>query len=75
MSNYTIKKELHHATGVDNFDLPAKKSFVALKAEVDKLDVNELVNVPTSLNNLKTKKYWFFWLNLYKNEALITTVM
>ena len=57
LSNYTIKKELHHATGVDNFDLPAKKSFVALKAEVDKLDVNELVNVPTSLNNLKTKKY------------------
>ena len=26
-----------------------------MKAEVDKLDVNKLVNVPTSLNNLKTK--------------------
>ena len=28
---------------------------MALKAEVDKLDINKLVNVPTSLNNLKTK--------------------
>ena len=28
---------------------------MALKAEVDKLDINKLINVPTSLNNLKTK--------------------
>ena len=28
---------------------------MALIAEVDKLDVNKLTNVPTSLNNLKTK--------------------
>ena len=28
---------------------------IALKAEVDKLDINKLVNVPTSLNSLKTK--------------------
>ena len=27
-----------------------------MKAEVDKLDINQLVNVPTSLNNLKTKE-------------------
>ena len=27
-----------------------------MKAEIDKLDINKLVNVPTSLNNLKTKK-------------------
>ena len=26
-----------------------------MKAEVDKLDINKLVNVQTSLNNLKTK--------------------
>ena len=26
-----------------------------MKAEVDKLDINKLVNIPTSLNNLKTK--------------------
>ena len=54
MRNFATK-ELKHATGVETFDL-AIKDFVALKAEVDKLDTNKLVNVPTSLDNLKTKK-------------------
>ena len=36
-------------------DLVAKKGFIALKAEVDKLEINKLANVPNSLNNLKTK--------------------
>ena len=54
-SNYATKKELEHASGVDTSDLAAKKDFVALKDEVVKLDFNKLVNVPTSLNNLKIK--------------------
>ena len=41
--NFTIKKELDHAKGVNNFDLPAKKGSVALKAEVGKLDINKMV--------------------------------
>ena len=28
-----------------------------MKAEIDKLDINKLINVPTSLSNLKTKAY------------------
>ena len=55
LPNYATKKELDHATGVDTSDLAAKKAFIALKAEVEKLDINNLVNVPTSLDNLKTK--------------------
>ena len=55
LSNYATKKELDHATGIDTSDLATKKGFIALKAEVDKLDINKLVNVLTSLNNLKTK--------------------
>ena len=31
------------------------KNFIALKAEIDKLDINKLVKVPNNLNNLKTK--------------------
>ena len=31
------------------------KDFIALKAEVDKLDFNKLVNVLTGLSNLKIK--------------------
>ena len=32
-----------------------KEGFNALKAEVDKLGISKLTNVPTSLNNLKAK--------------------
>ena len=55
LSNYATKKDLDHATMVNTSDLAAKKDFIALKAEVDKLDINKLVNVLTSSNNLKTK--------------------
>ena len=46
LSNYATEKEIDHATGVNTFDLAAKKDFIYLKAEID---------VPTSLNNLKAK--------------------
>ena len=55
MSNYVTKKDLEYTTGAGAADLAAKKNFIALKAEADKLDINKLINVPTSLNNLKTK--------------------
>ena len=55
MSNYATKKELKHATRTDTSDLAAKRDFIALEAEVYKLDIAKLVNVPTSLNNLATK--------------------
>ena len=58
MSNYPSIKELDHATGIDTYDLAAKKYFITLKAEADKLDTNKLTNVPTSLNNWKTKSRW-----------------
>ena len=54
-SNYATKEELDHATGVDISDLAAKKNCIALKAEGDKLGINKLVNVSTSLNNLRIK--------------------
>ena len=50
-----LQKEIDHATGIDTSDLAAKRDFIALKAEVDKPDINKLVNVPTTLNNSKTK--------------------
>ena len=54
MSNYATKKKLDYATGIDTSNLAAKKDFFALKAEIDKLDIHKLVNVPSSLINLKT---------------------
>ena len=47
------KNKLKH--GVDTSDLPAKRDFIVLKAQVDKLHINKLTNVPASLNDLKTK--------------------
>ena len=49
LTNYAIKKEKEDPTGVDTSNLTAKKDFIALKAEVDKLDIDKLVNVPSSL--------------------------
>ena len=43
LSNYATKKESIHAIGFETSDLAAKKDFIALKAEVDKLDINKLV--------------------------------
>ena len=53
LSNCAVKKELQHTAGIDKSDLVAKRDFIALKA--NKLDINKLTNVPTSLNNLKAK--------------------
>ena len=66
LSNYATKKELENATGIDTSDLAAKEDFIALKAEVDKLDITKLTSVQTSLNNLiiksritNNKSRWF----------------
>ena len=56
MSNHATK-EIKNFTGVDTSNLTAKKDFIALKAEVDQLGINKLVNVLTDLNNLKSKVY------------------
>ena len=55
LSHYSTKKELEHAAGVDTTNLVAKNDFIALKVEGDRLEINKLVIVLTSLNNLKTK--------------------
>ena len=49
--------KLNYATGIDKSDslIHLIHHTFALKAEVEKLGINKLVNVPTSLNNLKTK--------------------
>ena len=53
MLDFATKNKFDHATGVVSSDLAARKPFIALK--VDKLDINKLINIPTSLNNLKIK--------------------
>ena len=59
MSNYATKKELDHAIFIDRSDLATKKDFIALKAEVDNIDINKLNNVSTGLKvNRIGFKFW-----------------
>ena len=55
LSSYATKKKLKHATGVDIFELAAKKMLLLWKLKLKKLDIYKLSNVQTSLNNLKAK--------------------
>ena len=57
LSDYTSKKELDHAIWVHRCDLGVKHDFIPLKVEFEKLDINKLVNVPISLNNLKKPRW------------------
>ena len=50
-----LKKNETMLQGVDTSDLAATKDFIAFKTENDKIDVNKLISIPTSLNSLKTK--------------------
>ena len=53
--NYAAKEKVEHAAGIDTSDLTAKKDLIALKAEGNKLEINKVINVSISLNNLKTE--------------------
>ena len=55
LSHSTKKKKKEYGIGIDISDLTAKKYFIALKAEVDKLNINKMTNLSTGLNKLKNK--------------------
>ena len=59
-SNYAAKTNLKNATGVDRSSLAKKADLANSESDVDFnklkiLDINKLKNVPTNLNNLKSK--------------------
>ena len=55
MSNYATETDLKIATGVDTSKFAKKVDLAKLKSDVDKLDIDKLGNVPSNLNNLKSK--------------------
>ena len=55
LSSYATKSDLKNATGVDTSSVAKKTDLANLKSDVDKLDIDELKNVPTNLNSLKSK--------------------
>ena len=55
LSNYVTKTDLKNATGVDTSSFTKKTDLANLKSDADKLDIDELKNVPSNFNNLKSK--------------------
>ena len=47
-----LLKKVNDATGDDTYNLAPKRDSIALKAKVEELNINKLVNIPTGLNNL-----------------------
>ena len=55
LSNYATKSDLKNSTGVDTSKFAKKVVVANLKSNVDKLDIDQLKNVPNGLINLKSK--------------------
>ena len=55
MPNYTTKVDLKNVTSVDTSKIVEKVGLASLKCNLDKLDIDELKNLPTNLSNLRSK--------------------
>ena len=61
LSNYATKTDLKNVTHVDTSNFVLKKNLANLKTEVDKLDIDNSVPVPTDLSKIS---------NVAKNDAV-----
>ena len=55
LCNYATEADLKNATVVDTSKFAKKFDLASLESNVDKLDIDKLKNVQSSLNNLKSK--------------------
>ena len=61
LSNYATKTDLKNVTHVDTSNFALKTNLANLKTEVDKLDIDKLVPVPTDFSKLS---------NVAKNDVV-----
>ena len=61
LSNYETKEDIKNITPVDTSSFAFKTNLSNLKTEVDKLDIDKLVPVPTDLSKLS---------NVVKNDVV-----
>ena len=52
LSNYAIKADIKNISHVDTSGLALKTKLANLKSEVDKLDFDKLITIPTDLSKL-----------------------
>ena len=55
LPNYATKTDLKNETDVDASSFAKKSDLTNLKSNVDKLNFDKLKNIPTNLNDLKSK--------------------
>ena len=55
LSNYATKADFKNPTGIDASSFVKKVDLASLKSNVDKLDIDKLNNVTTTLSNLESK--------------------
>ena len=55
LSNYATRAEFKKATGVDTSNVAKRVDLPHLKSFLDKLDIDQLKNVPTNFSSLKSK--------------------
>ena len=65
LSNYATKTDLKNATHVNTSSVALKTNLDNLKTEVDKLEIDKLIPVPTDLSNLR---------NVVRNDVVKKTV-
>ena len=65
LSNYATKTDIKNISHVDTSSFALKANLASLKTEVDKLDIDKLVPVPTYLSELT---------NVAKNNVVKETV-
>ena len=61
LSNYATKADIRSITHVDTSSFALKTNLANLKTEVDKLDIDKLVSIPTDLSKLS---------NVVKNDVI-----
>ena len=64
LSNYATKEDIKNIPHVDTLSFALKTNLTNLKTEVDKLDIDKLLPVPTDLNKLS---------NVAKNDVVKKT--
>ena len=55
VSNYATKSDLKNVAVVDTSKVAKKVDLANFKSNVDKLDIDQLKNIPINLSNLKSK--------------------
>ena len=71
LSNYVTKADIKNIAHVDTSNFALKTNLANWKTEVDKLDINKLVPVPTDLRKLLLLFLFIDFFFLYKHKCYI----